>query len=46
MFGRWLGARHDAVATAKKFGFSGWSLDVEPTVQPPGSGEACMAEYT
>jgi hypothetical protein len=35
-----------AVATTKKFGFSGYSLDIEPIVQPPSSGEAYMAEYT
>ena len=27
-----------AVHIAKKFGFAGWSLDVEPTLSPPGSG--------
>jgi hypothetical protein len=34
-----------AVSTALKFGFSGWSLDVEPTISPPGSGEKQMALY-
>ena len=34
-----------AVMIAKKFGFAGWALDVEPTVTPPGSGVAYFAEY-
>ena len=33
-----------AVRVAKQFGFAGWSLDVEPTIQPPGSGAAQLAK--
>ena len=31
---------------AKKFGFAGWSLDVEPTVPPSGSGSGKLANYS
>ena len=34
------------VAIAKKFGFAGWSLDVEPTVSPPGSGGGTLTNYS
>ena len=34
-----------AVTIAKKFGFAGWSLDVEPTVTPAGSGAKQLADY-
>ena len=34
-----------AVATAKRLGLDGWALDVEPTVNPPGSGAKYLAQY-
>jgi hypothetical protein len=34
-----------AVMIAKKFGFAGFALDVEPTVKPYGSGAGYLAQY-